>query len=352
MLVLLQQKGYDVVDSITLSDPANAKTKRFLINNASGIDMYCDIKKDPTVKYPNQNFEEVSILQEMNHKNIARYVNHFKDGEKILFIITESPKYQDIYSFMNVSEAKEIREGSIRDVTYQLLDVVKYLHNEDIAHNNITPSAIGVKSIVSTPKHLQINILLRDFVNACHAKNIKNTKLNGNALFYSPERFEGNTTLKSDIWAVAVTIFEITYGKTPWDGENFNDVKQRVTKEIFDGTKIDEAPGPWFPNNKYIGLRGKRVLTACFDPNPQTRPSATELLAKAWFDHVNLVEVEDAVDIARIRKQSEQEKVVANPQASSTKEDPPPSEPVDDAKTNKKATTNEGNPAPKTCGCC
>ena len=55
------------------------------------------------------------------------------DGERILFLVTEAPRYKDIYNFLNTSEAQEIREGTIRGIAYQLLGAIKYLHSQGIA---------------------------------------------------------------------------------------------------------------------------------------------------------------------------------------------------------------------------
>lgn len=288
MLVVLQKRGYDVIDTIEITDPANSKTKRFLVNGEDEeVDLYCDIKKDPRTKHKDGkqvNYQEVDILQKMDHKNIIKFVDSFKDGEKILFIVTKAPKYKDIYNFLNTSDATEIREGTIRGVSYQVLDALTYLHGLGIAHNNITPASLGVQSITHAAKHLEVDIVLMNFVNACDEDKIHDTKTNGNVLFYAPEKFDDKTSAKSDIWSVGITIFELTYGYTPWEGNNYDEVKENVLGNKFDKDKEDDAHGPWFPTHKYIGQRGKNMLCRALMHDVNVRPTAKELMGYAWFD--------------------------------------------------------------------
>jgi eukaryotic-like serine/threonine-protein kinase len=82
-----------------------------------------------------------------------------------------------------------------------------HLHSNGILHCDIKPNNIFFKS--------DDTIRLGDFGSTKDTDSIFNTTSSdalGTLFFYSPERFDGSPTIKSDIWALGFVLFFMLTG--------------------------------------------------------------------------------------------------------------------------------------------
>jgi serine/threonine protein kinase len=135
------------------------------------------------------------------------------------------------------------------------------LHTKDIMHRDLNPRNVLVDLLPGGFKILQIT----DFGLSKNTKNQdkqSQTLANLTAKFYkAPEVFkEQSPTTKVDMWALGIILFELTTKKHPISKEN----------DITDGNPI-EIPSTVPPLIRTL-------IAKLLDKNPESRPSAAELL--------------------------------------------------------------------------
>lgn len=54
----------------------------------------------------------------------------------------------------------------------------------------------------------------------------------GTAKYIAPEVFEGKAELKSDVWSLGVSLFELAEGQNPYEGNNRQHVDDNCSKVI------------------------------------------------------------------------------------------------------------------------
>jgi serine/threonine-protein kinase len=83
--------------------------------------------------------------------------------------------------------------------------------------------------------------------------------------------YREDVLLKSDIYSIAMVIYEMLFGKTPWDGVDKKDIRTKVVSnerpEVFDRAVTDECA-------KRLIL----IMKKCWRENPLHRPTAAELV--------------------------------------------------------------------------
>jgi serine/threonine protein kinase len=97
----------------------------------------------------------------------------------------------------------------------------------------------------------------------------------GTPNWMAPEviKFAGASS-KSDIWSLGCTIVEMMTGKPPYAG-------MPSFAALY---KIVEDDQPPIPKNMILSDDAKEFLVACFQKNPDDRPSAYDLMKFKWME--------------------------------------------------------------------
>lgn len=214
---------------------------------------------------------EMSLLKELNHENIVRYLGLSTD-DRFLNIFLEYVPGGSVQSMLNSYGPFE--EPLIRNFVRQVLIGLSYLHTEDIIHRDIKGANILI-DIKGTVKISDFGISKKESANEPQLDQLRSRRrasLQGLVYWMAPEVVKQTAyTKKADIWSVGCLIVEMFTGKHP-----FPDLSQM--QAIF---KIGTHIKPQIP--EWCTAEGKDFLVKTFETDQALRPDAADLLGDMFL---------------------------------------------------------------------
>jgi calcium-dependent protein kinase len=242
---------------------------------------------------------EITILREIDHANIARAIETF-DWNSRLFICLELCSGGDLYSRDPYTE----REAA--EIVTDILSAVAYLHSKGIIHRDLKLYVYihgDVCPIAATRAHVlrqrlvsircSENIMFVDTRPDAECKIIdfglsqkfasqdeSMSDAVGTVYTMAPELLAGNYTSKADVWSVGVITYMLLSSSMPF----FGSTRYQVMKQICKG-KIKFTSKRWKKVSKYA----KGMVLHMLEADPQQRPSADRALrySKHWIRHLD-----------------------------------------------------------------
>ena len=214
---------------------------------------------------------EISLMKRFNHPNIVQYYGCTEDSQKKqIYIFMEYVTGGTLNHYMN--KFSKVPIETAKDWTRQMIEGVKYLHDQGVVHRDIKGANIlmtlgGVVKLADFGCSKSID-------DACSKTRGCQTMV-GTPYWMAPEvlKCESYGT-KSDVWSVGCTVCEMVTGKPPWpESEN-------MWSAVY---KIANSKGlpPNIPKDLPKQMMG--FLERCFERDPSKRASCAELLKHPWL---------------------------------------------------------------------
>ncbi|KAI9789619.1 MAG: hypothetical protein M1816_005928 [Peltula sp. TS41687] len=144
--------------------------------------------------------QEVEVLSGLSHEHIVRFEDYTSEIEPMLVL-----EYLPLGNLADQHLMMQITEEETVAILHQCLQALVYVHHEEIAHRDIKPTNILVRS--RTPLHVKLG----DFGLAKKVSSLK-TRC-GTSIYMAPEIWNGRPyTAAVDVWALGVVAFEYAYG--------------------------------------------------------------------------------------------------------------------------------------------
>ena len=240
-----------------------------VIEVSSGEDMAVKVinKSGAKLSSINKMKEEISILRQLNHKNIVKFFGFFETNNQLL-IKMEYIKYGTLSHW--IKNHKKISEEEASIILNHILSAIVYLHSKQICHRDIKPENI----MLSKENDLH-SIKIIDFgLSAQNFDKLINNDYCGTYIYMAPEQIEKKLYFISvDIWSIGILMFILlNNGKHPFyiKGDN----KKDFVKKIMEG-KIN------FYNK--VSPMAKHLVLKLLEPNASWRYTASQAIKHPWI---------------------------------------------------------------------
>ena len=184
--------------------------------------------------YGIRNYLEHIILYYFDQKYITNSEHIYLENNLLLKIIQQRANC-DLRQYIN---SNKITKKNKKNITLQLIDGLNYLQSRNVIHGDIKPE--NILKFNNTFKYSDFGMS-----KIC---NIKYTDNNLYTFFYRPPEIAKNIfDLKSDIWALGCTLYEIYYNKryftlsankelyhisVEYNDQIYNIIKQMVEEDL------------------------------------------------------------------------------------------------------------------------
>ncbi|KFM78644.1 Serine/threonine-protein kinase stk11, partial [Stegodyphus mimosarum] len=202
------------------------------------------LKKKKLRKIPNgeRNVQrEISLLRRLNHRNVIKLIEVMSNDEKQKLYLVFEYCVAVLQELLDSVPDKKFPLWQAHGYFCQLLDGLEYLHSQGIIHKDIKPGNLllancGTLKISDLGVAEALDMYVQ--VDTCRTSQ-------GSPAFQPPEIANGAEVFsgfKVDIWSSGVTLYNITTGKYPFEGDSIYKLYENIGKcEITVPEELDES---------------------------------------------------------------------------------------------------------------
>ncbi|XP_017292926.1 death-associated protein kinase 2 [Kryptolebias marmoratus] len=213
--------------------------------------------------------QEVEILQALKHPNIVNLKDVFESRSEVVLIL-ELVSGGELFDF--IAEKENLLESEAIEFITQILEGLKFMHSNNIAHFDLKPENIMLSDKLSP----RPNIKLIDFGLAYHFSQGKEYRsTSGTPQYIAPEviNYEPLGTA-ADMWSIGVITYILLSGLSPFQGDTDEETLKNILALKY------EFNYHYFSTTSAMA---KDFILKLLVNNPIERMSAEECLRHPWI---------------------------------------------------------------------
>jgi hypothetical protein len=217
------------------------------------------VTQDPTRLAQFHN--EVRTARQISHRNVCR-VYDIGEADDRIFLTMEYVDGEDLSTLLR--RVGRFPQDRAIEIARQICAGLAAAHEFDVLHRDLKPANVMLDA--------DGRVRITDFGLAGIAGEIKDIRA-GTPAYMAPEQLAGReVSIRSDIFALGLVLYEIFTGKRAFDAKNVNDLL-RMHDE---GLTITPSAAV-----RDIDPAVERIILRCLDRDPQRRPPSALAVAAA-----------------------------------------------------------------------
>lgn len=207
--------------------------------------------------------QEITIHKSLNHPNIVKFHGFFDDSYNI-YIVLELCKKRSMMELHK--RRKTITEYECRYYIYQIVQGVKYLHDNRIIHRDLKLGNLFLND------HLHVKIGDFGLATRIEYDGERKKTLCGTPNYIAPEILtKKGHSFEVDIWSIGCVMYTLLVGQPPFETKTLKDTYTRIKKCEY------KVPS-------YLRKSAAEMVIAMLQSNPDKRPTINDLLR---FEFIN-----------------------------------------------------------------